>query len=1056
MRQRAALTSLLLSCLLAILMIVPGMTGAGEVAIPILPGWNMVSLPVQPADPAIAPVLAGSSASLTSVWKWENGVWAVCLPGMPDKGTAYASGKGFVPLTDLNSGEGFWLNASSAGQLVAKGQSPGSTVLSIGSGWSLAGLKSGAALTVDQLFSGVKQKITSVWVWKDSAWAVALPGNPDDGVAYAQGKGFSHLTEIQPGVGFWVNASEAVTVPLAEGKVMAQSGGTLTPVAKATVFLNNNAIAITNDNGLFQYQTSNPLIVTVKAEGFSDQTGQLTTDGVRSYFLLDPLTAGEPEATFAPATFQELPPGITKTANFTEYPNLFLFEATIAESAKATPKELSDGIAALTITDMALAKDTTAAVSNFSTIEAIVEPNNLDSMIQGAQTSLIVGGANVLLSDALGNPTTSQASGFSGKVRPMLKNVNLNSATMGLAAMKDALAEGTGKITLFICQDKAWQAVGDGVIIENGGAYTVRSAPGVMMDGLYPFLFIFGGQKVIHGSVASGGQPVAQALISVHGSDGTAVTLADGSFAISVPDLLPEAALTVCHEKYKLAKPPTVNLLGVTNSVTIDPVTIAPLAQSAVQGTVTDHHGQAASGVSVSLRFPQIPPDIAFPAVITAESGADGSCQFPVVPDVLLADAVVEVAAANGYHAVLDESLPAPVNGTSLFNASLVIPSWVYSASGNLYAAPALADGTLYLGGVDGWMRAVAAATGEELWKTDVGKPIFATPALDNEHLYFGTAGNQLVALQRSLAAKGAHAGFSPLSVNPFGVGNLDIVSSPVLTNGVLSFGGNDDGLYYFGTDGAVISSDYLNNNITGSAALADNTLYFGGWDGRFQAYPASGSSLQLQKKWQFPAAGDPLPARILSSPLAVGGKIYFGGGNNLTVTVNDLQGQKTSHFFSTDGSHQTVTFSEAVASYSVTVDSEDKTLYSLNAADGSLSWTLPLDGAVVGRPSISGQTMFVATLAGTVWAIDLASAPAEGCVLWKFSAGGPVYSTPVPANGRLYFGGMDNRLYCLDAVSGSKQWTMNTGGPIIAPPVVAGDKVYAASLDGVLYGIQE
>jgi len=106
-------------------------------------------------------------------------------------------------LTAINPGEGFWVNSLAAKTVTVTVQ-PQYGGLSLNNGWNLVGLKSAAKTTVAELAQG-QPGIVSVWKWEDGKWAVNLPGEGDKGAGYATGKGFSYLTEIKPGEGFWVN-----------------------------------------------------------------------------------------------------------------------------------------------------------------------------------------------------------------------------------------------------------------------------------------------------------------------------------------------------------------------------------------------------------------------------------------------------------------------------------------------------------------------------------------------------------------------------------------------------------------------------------------------------------------------------------------------------------------------------------------------------------------------------------------------------------------------------------------------------------------------------------
>jgi len=172
--------------------------------------WNLVSLPVIPDDPSVAAIFSDIKDNTASVWKWVDGKWAVYLPGDEDGGAAYASSKDFGQLTEIVCGEGFWVNSSINQSLSVSGTQPYNTSSSLTEGWNLIGLKSDEAKSIADFVSGNDTQIASVWKWDNGAWAVYLPGQDDGGAAYAESKGFSLLSDIEPGEGFWVNCTETL------------------------------------------------------------------------------------------------------------------------------------------------------------------------------------------------------------------------------------------------------------------------------------------------------------------------------------------------------------------------------------------------------------------------------------------------------------------------------------------------------------------------------------------------------------------------------------------------------------------------------------------------------------------------------------------------------------------------------------------------------------------------------------------------------------------------------------------------------------------------------
>ncbi len=72
----------------------------------------------------------------------------------------------------------------------------------------------------------------------------------------------------------------------------------------------------------------------------------------------------------------------------------------------------------------------------------------------------------------------------------------------------------------------------------------------------------------------------------------------------------------------------------------------------------------------------------------------------------------------------------------------------------------------------------------------------------------------------------------------------------------------------------------------------------------------------------------------------------------------------------------------------------------------------------------------------------------------WRRSAGSPISSSPVVADGQIYFGCDEGKLYALRAADGEQQWTCETDGPVGAPPLVRDGVVYVGSSDWSLHAV--
>lgn len=71
---------------------------------------------------------------------------------------------------------------------------------------------------------------------------------------------------------------------------------------------------------------------------------------------------------------------------------------------------------------------------------------------------------------------------------------------------------------------------------------------------------------------------------------------------------------------------------------------------------------------------------------------------------------------------------------------------------------------------------------------------------------------------------------------------------------------------------------------------------------------------------------------------------------------------------------------------------------------------------------------------------------------MWNFITGGPIFSSPAVANGKLFIGSEDHMLYCLNASIGTSVWNYTTSGLIDSSPSVAYGNIYIGSADEKVY----
>jgi outer membrane protein assembly factor BamB len=143
-------------------------------------------------------------------------------------------------------------------------------------------------------------------------------------------------------------------------------------------------------------------------------------------------------------------------------------------------------------------------------------------------------------------------------------------------------------------------------------------------------------------------------------------------------------------------------------------------------------------------------------------------------------------------------------------------------------------------------------------------------------------------------------------------------------------------------------------------------------------------------------------------------------------------------------------------------VQSKFDSRHSGNVADRSLSLPLglvgavPLTDAIFTSPVVAGGRVFVVDGSGVAFCIDAATAR----VLWKFETrGGKTncnnVSSPAIAGPYLHFGTMAGTYYVLSVADGKVVKEIACGEPIFSSPVVAEGRVYFATLGSRVYALE-
>ncbi len=179
----------------------------------------------------------------------------------------------------------------------------------------------------------------------------------------------------------------------------------------------------------------------------------------------------------------------------------------------------------------------------------------------------------------------------------------------------------------------------------------------------------------------------------------------------------------------------------------------------------------------------------------------------------------------------------------------------------------------------------------------------------------------------------------------------------------------------------------------------------------------------QTYIKWRFRTGN-----KVRSTPAVYGGMVIFGSNDGSLYAVDEATGTQR-WAFKTGGP---VSSSPAVADGTAYFQSADGKFYAVDAHTGKPRWTFALGKELPFRNGIAPTDL---------------GPPDYG--LWDF-----FLSSATLADGLVYFGGADGKLYALNARTGKQAWSFSTAGRVRSTPAVASGVVYFGSMDGNFFAL--
>lgn len=413
------------------------------------------------------------------------------------------------------------------------------------------------------------------------------------------------------------------------------------------------------------------------------------------------------------------------------------------------------------------------------------------------------------------------------------------------------------------------------------------------------------------------------------------------------------------------------------------------------------------------MRRPRVPPILAALLVASVSAGAGVWKRWRrhhTAPIAAAAPIVTAAASATPAAATFAPRVPAPSGPSRAFRggrarrhrsafagpreAPRVRFTWY--AGGPIETMPALtAEGDVVVATLSGKVARVTPA-GAVVWTAELGERIYASPLITRDAVVLGSDARRFVSL--ALAT-----GKTRWQLDADG--EADVAPAEAPGGGVIAAAGRV--LYGLRENGGVRFRLKLPRKIYAAPAVADDgTIYVGAQDHRLYAIAKEGTV-----RWSRDLGADVDCAPAIGDD----GTIFAASDAGLVVAFD---------------------------------------------AQGHERWRAAVGGFIRGGLTVGRAGIVLAGTYGPgprVVALDATS----GAERWSFAVQGTgapefgIHGAPLEdADGKLFFGAQDDRVYALDA-AGRLLWTFSTGGDVDAPLTVGpGGVLYVGSDDGRLYAL--
>lgn len=327
--------------------------------------------------------------------------------------------------------------------------------------------------------------------------------------------------------------------------------------------------------------------------------------------------------------------------------------------------------------------------------------------------------------------------------------------------------------------------------------------------------------------------------------------------------------------------------------------------------------------------------------------------------------------------------------------------AWKFEGGSAFYSSAAVSQGRVYVGNQDHFVYCLELASGKLLWKTELPDCIYgSSPQIQGQNLYIACVDGSVDALdletgkvlQRYWSEKAG-----------FGSSHSPVLGSPLIQGPLLYFGSDNHEIYCLSlASGQSLWTYSCDSQVHDSAAaVMDGTLFMASGESLYALDPRHGSL-----KWQSANL-----IKVNSSPLAYGGRLYLGAGDNAMHCFDAASGKELWKFATPKGIMSSPSLDAKATS--LVFGCADNNVYALNL-DGKLLWSQKTSGPVLASPLITGSSVWIGSFDGHFYGLNLG----DGKPFFDYTTDKGIFATAAEAQGKIVVGSRDHELYCFTATA--------------------------------------